>query len=183
MGVEKSEVIRNRKRGHEVGGEIPEQLHSLLKEEGGPTIWELMESYGCTPKPPRKTKKNKGGKGGPSLFLLPYENQEEILDLLLRFLQVYEEDPQPIAPEALFAMAGIVGGFVSSVRAKGPLREESYIALALATFRAMTGYAYPALISTDPEMVDWFVRLINTATLLLRAHRRTIPPERPIARA
>jgi hypothetical protein len=80
-------------------------------------------------------------------------------------------------------MASIVGGFVNSVRAKGPLREENYIGLAMATFRALTGYAYPALISTDPEMVDWFVRLINTASLLLRAHRRTIPPERPIARA
>jgi hypothetical protein len=172
-------------RAQEVGGEIPEQLRSLLGEEsGGPTIWELMERYGHRPKPPR-TKKNKNriGKEGPSLFLLPYENQEEVVDLLLRFLEVYEEDPQPIAPEALFTMAGIVGSFVNSVRAKGPLREENYIGLAMATFRAMTGYAYPALISTDPEMVDWFVRLINTATLLLRAHRRTIPLERPIARA
>jgi len=169
-------------RAQEVGGEIPERLRSLLGEEGGPTIWELMERkrYGHRPKPPRtKKNKNRVGKEGPSLFLLPYQDEEEVLDLLLRFLEVYEEDPQPIAPEALLPMAHIVGGFVNSVRAKGPLREENYIGLALTTFRAMTGYAYPALISTDPEMVDWFVRLINTATLLLRAHRRTTPLKGP----
>jgi hypothetical protein len=170
-------------RTPEVGGEIPERLRSFLREESGPTIWEIMGRYGHRPKPPRRTKKNRSGKGGPSLFPLPYENQEEVLDLLLRFLEIYEEDPQPIAPETLLTMAGIVGGFVNSVRVKGPLREESYVGLAMATFRAMTGYAYPALISTDPEMVDWFVRLVNTASLLLRAHRRTVPPERPIARA
>jgi hypothetical protein len=166
-----------RKRVQEVEGEIPEQLRSLLGEESGPTIWELMERYGHRPKPPRaKKNKNRASKGEPPLFLLPYGSQEEILDLLLRFLEVYEEDPQPIAPEALPTMVGIVGDFVNSVKAKGPLREENYIGLAIATFRAMTGYAYPALISTDPEVVDWFVRLINTASLLLRAHR-------PIARA
>jgi len=177
-----SEIAR--KQTQEIGREIPEQLHSLLGEESGPTIWELMERHGCRPKrPPRKTRKGKGGKEGPPLFLVPYENQEEVLDLLLRFLEIYEEDPQPIAPEALLTMASIVGDFVNSVKGKGPLREEAYVGLALATFRAMTGYAYPALISTDPEVVDWFVRLINTATLLLRAHRRTMPPERPIARA
>ncbi len=170
------------KRVREVGSKIPERLYSLLKEEGAPTIWELMERYGHKPKVPR-TKKNKGRKGEPVLFSLPYESQEEVLDLLLRFLEIYEEDPRPIAPETLLTMAGIVGGFVSSVRAKGPLREEHYIGLAMTTFRAMTGYAYPALISADPEMADWFVRLLNTAALLLRAHRRTTPPERPIARA
>jgi hypothetical protein len=166
-----------------VGGEIPERLRSLLAEGSGPTLWEIMERYGRKPKPRRGGKKSGGGEGTPPLFPLPYERQEEILDLLLRFLEVYEEDPQPIAPEALPTMASIVGDFVSSVRAKGPLREENYVGLSLATFRAMTGYAYPALISTDPEMVEWFVRLINTATLLLRAHRRTTLLERPIARA
>jgi hypothetical protein len=170
-----------RKQAKKVEGEIPEPLRSLLEEEAGPTIWEIMGRYGRKPKPPRKKKKD--GKEGPFLFLLPYEDQGEVLDLLLRFLEIYEEDPQPIAPETLLTMAGIVGSFVNSVRAKGPLREENYIALALATFRAMTGYPYPALISTDPEMVDWFVRLINTATLLLRAHRRTASPERTIAKA
>jgi hypothetical protein len=173
-----------RKRTQEVGREIPEQLHSLLREESGLTIWELMEERCCRPKrPPRKTRKAKGGKEGPPLFLVPYENQEEVVDLLLRFLEVYEEDPQPIAPEALLTMASIVGGFVDSVKAKGPLREEAYVGLALATFREMTGYAYPALIGTDPEVVEWFVRLLNTATLLLRAHRRSLPPESPVARA
>ncbi len=171
-------------RKREVGREIPEQLRSLLGEESGPTIWELMEQHGCRPKRlPRKTRKGKGSKGGPPLFLVPYENQEEVLDLLLRFLEVYEEDPQPIAPETLLTMASIVGGFVNSVKGKGPLREEAYVGLALATFREMTGYAYPAIIGTDPEVVEWFVRLINTASLLLRAHRRSPFPEGSIARA
>jgi hypothetical protein len=175
---------KERKQMREVGREIPEQLHSLLGEESNPTIWEIMERQGCRPKrPPRKARKGKEGKEGPTLFLFPYEDQEEILDLLLRFLEIYEEDPQPIAPEALLTMASIVGGFVNFVRGKGPLREEAYIGLALATFREMTGYAYPALISTDPEVVEWFVRLLNTASLLLRAHRRSLPPEGSIARA
>jgi hypothetical protein len=173
-----------RKRTQEIGREIPERLPSLLGGESGPTIWEIMQKNGRRPKrPPRKTGKAKGSKEGPPLFLVPYENQEEVLDLLLRFLEVYEEDPQPIAPEALLTMASIVGGFVNSVKGKGPLREEAYVGLALATFRAMTGYPYPALIGTDPEAVEWFVRLINTATLLLRAHRRSLPSQDPIARA
>jgi len=170
-----------RKQMRGVGREVPEQVRSLFGEESGPTIWELMEQYGK--RPARKTRKGKGTKEGPPLFLVPYEKEEEVLGLLLRFLEIYEEDPQPIAPEALLTMASIVGGFVNSVRGKGPLREEAYIGLALATFRAMTGYAYPALISTDPEVVEWFVRLINTASLILRAHRRSLPPEGPIARA
>ncbi len=86
-------------RAQEVGGEIPEQLCSLLGEESGPTVWELMERYGRTPKPPRtKKNKNRVGKEGPPLFLLLYENREEVLDLLLRFLEVYEEDPNPLLP-------------------------------------------------------------------------------------
>ncbi len=174
---------REQKQMREVGREIPEQLRSLLGEESGPTIWELMERYGRAKPPRKKPKKNRRGKEGPSLLLVPYESQEEVLDLLLRFLEVYEEDPQPIAPEALLTMAGIVGSFVNSVKGKGPLREETYIGLALATFREMTGYAYPAIIGTDPEVVEWFVRLINTASLLLRAHRRSLPPEGSIARA
>ena len=169
-----SEITR--KRTQEIGREIPEQLHSLLGEESGPTIWQLMERCGRKPKRlPRKTGKAKGGKKGPPLFLVPYEDQGEVLDLLLRFLEVYEEDPQPIAPEALLTMAGIVGSFVNSVKGKGPLREEAYVGLALTTFREMTGYAYPALIGKDPEVVEWFVRLVNTASLLLRAYRRSLP--------
>jgi hypothetical protein len=177
----RSEITR--KRTQEIGREISERLHSLLGEESGPTIWEIMQKHGRRPKRPPRKKKGKDGKGGPPLFLVPYEDQEEVLDLLLRFLEVYEEDPQPIAPEALLTMASIVGGFVNSVKGKGPLREEAYVGLALATFRAMTGYTYPALIGTDPEVVEWFVRLVNTASLLLRAHRRSLPPEGSIARA
>jgi len=174
---------RGQRKTQEVGREIPERIRSLLGEENGPTIWELMERYGHRAKPPGKTRKGRSDRKGLPLLPLPYESQEEVLDLLLRFLEVYEEDPQPIAPEALLTMASIVGGFVNSLRAKGPLREESYIGLALTTFRQMTGYAYPALISTDPEVVEWFTRLVNTASLLLRAHRRSLPPEGTIATA
>lgn len=95
--------------------------------------------------------------------------------LLRRFRILAERDAEENATgfveEALPVMAHLTPRFAFGLRKRGKLREEAYLGLALAAWKKLHGTSAPGEHGVDPQLVEYFNRLVNTARLFLLAYR------------
>ncbi len=131
----------------------------------GPTLAGILASRGKRLRPlPR---------GEAQAHLAPLFPVAEPPPLLVeKFLEVYNERPAPIAPDALPYLVALAPFYAEGLGKKGPPPGRSVFLLATAAFRAMTGHTFPAQLGLDREVVDWGQRLLKTSELLLLAWRR-----------